>query len=197
MTDQPDITDEMLMARLRDDDREALGVLVERYQQDIFRFCHHYLRDGERARDIAQETFIRVFVARNRFDVSRAFRPWLLCIARNLCLNDIKRKKTVQMESLEAYASEARDLSGAVSATVAGGAVEQMTAEDRKGALARILDGLDDESRELIRLRFYEELPAKDIAEVLGSSEGAIRTRLHRVLKRLRDQHLDERMNLE
>lgn len=197
MTDQPDITDEMLMARLRDDDREALGVLVERYQQDIFRFCAHYLRDAERAKELAQETFIRIYVARNRFDVTRAFRPWMLCIARNLCLNDIKRKKTVNMESLEEYASDARELSGTVAmAQTTGGALEQLAADDRRAALARILDGLDEESRELIRLRFYEELPARDIAEVLGSSEGAIRTRLHRVLKRLRELNQDEKEDL-
>lgn len=197
MTDTPEISDEALMARLRDDDREALGTLVERYQQDIFRFCAHYLRDAERAKELAQETFIRIYVARNRFDVTRAFRPWMLCIARNLCLNDIKRKKTVNMESLEEYASDARELSGTVAmAQTTGGALEQLAADDRRAALARILDGLDEESRELIRLRFYEELPARDIAEVLGSSEGAIRTRLHRVLKRLRELNQDEKEDL-
>jgi RNA polymerase sigma-70 factor (ECF subfamily) len=196
MTDTPEISDEDLMARLRDDDREALGTLVERYQQDIFRFCVHYLRDTERAKEIAQETFIRVYVARNRFDVTRVFRPWMLCIARNLCLNDIKRKKTVNMESLEEYASDARELSGAVTLVNPDGPLERMEAEDRRAALARILHGLDEESRELIRLRFYEELPARDIAEVLGSSEGAIRTRLHRVLKRLRELNQDEKNEL-
>ena len=196
MTNSPEISDEALMARLRDDDREALGTLVERYQQDIFRFCAHYLRDTERAKEIAQETFIRVYVARSRFDVTRSFRPWMLCIARNLCLNDIKRKKTVNMESLEDYASDSREISGAVSHEDPGGAIEQMVADDRRAALARILEGLDDESRELIRLRFYEELPARDIAEVLGSSEGAIRTRLHRILKRLRELNQDEKADL-
>jgi RNA polymerase sigma-70 factor (ECF subfamily) len=196
VTPLPEITDEALMARLRDDDREALGTLVERYQQDIFRFCAHYLRDTERAKEIAQETFIRVYVARSRFDVTRAFRPWMLCIARNLCLNDIKRKKTVNMESLEEYASDSREISGMVAQAEPGGPLEQMVAEDRRTALARILEGLDDESRELIRLRFYEELPARDIAAVLGSSEGAIRTRLHRVLKRLRELNQDERDDL-
>jgi RNA polymerase sigma-70 factor (ECF subfamily) len=196
MTDTPEITDEYLMGRLRDDDREALGILVERYQQDIFRFCAHYLRDTERAKEIAQETFIRVYVARSRFDVTRSFRPWLLCIARNLCLNDIKRKKTVNMESLEEYASDARELSGALTLSNPNGPLERMESDDRRAALTRILEGLDDESRELIRLRFYEELPARDIAEVLGSSEGAIRTRLHRILKRLRELNQDEKLDL-
>ena len=110
------LTDEDLMMRLRKGDESALALLVERYQNDLFRFCLYYVREIEQAKEMAQETFLRVFVARDRFDTSRRFRPWVLCIARNLCLNELKRRKTVSMESLESYASAARDaLSGVLS----------------------------------------------------------------------------------
>ncbi len=166
---------------------DALGTLVHRYQNDIFRFCLHYVRDVERAREMAQETFIRVYVARARFDASRKFRPWVLCIARNLCLNELKRKKAVPMESLEEYASSAREETGEVLQSPADGPDGLLMMAERYELLAEALASLDHESREIVTLRFFERMQARDIAEIVGSTEGAVRTRLHRILKSLRD----------
>ena len=63
----------------------------------------------------------------------------------------------------------------------------------RREILAELLDTLDAESREIVILRFFERMPARDIAEVVGSTEGAIRTRLHRILKALRERSLKVR----
>ena len=178
------------MVTLREGDREALAELVRRYQNDIFRFCLHYLRDHELARDLAQETFVRVYVARQRFDETRKFRPWVLCIARNLSLNELKRKKSVHMESLEEYASAARDDDGGVQRTSDGTPDRELMDQERREVLAKLLDMLDVESREIVTLRFFEKMSARDIAEAVGSTEGAVRTRLHRILKSLREKSL-------
>lgn len=187
-------TDEKLMVDLKNGDREALGHLVRRYQNDVFRFCLHYLRDVERAKEIAQETFIRVQVSCQRFDETRVFRPWLLCIARNLSLNELKRKKTVLMESLEEYASVAREESGEISSVSSDGPDHELMEKERQEYLERLLLALDDDSREIITLRFFQQMSAREIAEIVGSTEGAIRTRIHRLLKTLRNKSeaLDE-----
>jgi RNA polymerase sigma-70 factor (ECF subfamily) len=149
----------------------------------------HYLKEVEVARDTAQETFVRVYTASARFDVRRKFRPWVLCIARNLCLNELKRKKTVSMEAFEEYASSARDGSGEVFRYSGDGPDEALMAQERRELLERALNALDDGARELVMMRFFERLSAKDIAEVVGSTEGAVRTRLHRVLSGMRTQY--------
>ena len=182
-------TDEVLMARLCQGHDWALAELVRRYQNDIYRFCLHYVREIESAREMAQETFLRVFTARMRFDASRKFRPWVLCIARNLCLNELKRKKTVSMETLEIYASAARDESGDVLRFSGNGPDETSMARERREALVRMLETLNAESKEILTLRFFERMSAREIAEVVGSTEGAVRTRLHRILSGLREQH--------
>ena len=192
----PTPNDEGLMALLGEGDQRALAELVRRYQNDIFRFCLHYVRDVERAKEMSQETFIRVYVARTRFDATRKFRPWLLCIARNLCLNEIKRKKTVTMESLEEYASSARTESGEVFQSSADGPDQILMAEERRAMVAEALAKLDSESREIVMLRFYERMQARDIAEVVGSTEGAVRTRLHRILKSMRSLYVAEKDEL-
>lgn len=189
-------TDEDLMERLCRGHQEALAELVRRYQNDIFRFCLHYLHEAERAKEIAQETFVRVYVARARFDGARAFRPWILCIARNLCLNELKRKKAVPMESLEEYASAARLDSGEVIRSPADNPDQLMMGAERREALRRALADLDAESRELVTLRFFQRLPAREIADILGSTQGAVRTRLHRILKSLREKHAADREDL-
>lgn len=188
-----DMKDEELMALLARGEKEALATLVQRYQNDIFRFCLHYLKDVERARELAQETFIRVYVARARFDPQRTFRPWVLRIARNLCLNELKRKRAVTMESLETYAGTARSETGELFGSNEDGPDEAVMAGERRALLAEALGSLDPEAREIVTLRFFEHLSAKEIAEVTGGTEGAVRTRLHRVLKSLRSQYLDRK----
>lgn len=188
---QTDSADEALMVHLCQGRDSALAELVRRYQNDIFRFCLHYLKEVDAARDMAQQTFVRVYTARDRFDAARRFRPWLLCIARNLCLNELKRKKTVSMETLEEYASAARDegRGGEVLRFSGEGPDEVLMAKERRELLAKALDSLDEESREIVVLRFFQRMPAREIAEIVGSSEGAIRTRLHRVLSGLRKNY--------
>lgn len=188
MSGGPDISDEQLMAALDAGDEQALAALVERYQTDIFRFCLHYLKNVESAREMAQETFLRIYTARSRFEVDRKFKPWMLCIARNLCLNEIKRRRTVQMETLEEYASSARTESGGVLRAADDNPYEILRTQERHGFVLTMLDSLPEESREVVVLRYFEKLSAREIAEIVDSTEGAVRTRLHRILKQMRDR---------
>ena len=191
-----DRTDEALMTELRSGLESALAELVRRYQQDVFRFCLHYLKEVEAAKDLAQETFLRVYTSRERFDAARRFKPWVLCIARNLCLNELKRKKTVSMETLEQYASSARDGSGGLAHYSADAPDEALMLRERREALRQAIEELNVESRELVVLRFFERMSAKEIADVVGSTEGAIRTRLHRLLGSMRERHAPRRGEL-
>ncbi len=180
-------TDEQLMASLSQGEERALAELVRRYQKDVFRFTLHYVRNVEQAKELSQETFLRVFTARDRFDVDRKFKPWLLCIARNLCLNDLKRKRAVPMESLETYASASRDSGGELHQAASDGPIEILMAEERREGLMAALGQLPEDAREIVMMRYFQKMQARDIAEVMNSTEGAIRTRLHRILKQMRD----------
>jgi RNA polymerase sigma-70 factor (ECF subfamily) len=181
-------TDEMLMALLSEGQDDSLAELVRRYQNDVFRFCMHYVKNFETAKEMAQETFLRIYSARERFDVTREFKPWMLCIARNLCLNEIKRKKNVQMETLEDYASSAREESGEILQISDDSPSERLITQERREALMRMLDLLPPEAREIVVLRYFERLSAREIADIMDSTEGAVRTRLHRALRYLQEQ---------
>lgn len=180
-------TDEYLMHQLSLGHENALADLVRRYQNDVFRFCLHYLKNVDIAKEMAQETFLRIYAARDRFDIERKFKPWMLCIARNLCLNELKRKKAVQMETLEEYASSSREESGEMLHSAADGPAEKLMAQERAQALQAALGELPEDAREIVVLRYFERMSAREIAEIVDSTEGAIRTRLHRVLRQLRE----------
>ncbi len=184
-----DRSDEQLMAALAEGEQSALEGLMDRFQNDIFRFCLHYLRDVERARDLTQETFIRVYTASSRFDESRKFKPWLLCIARNLCLNELKRRKTVPMESFEEYASAPRADAAQVLRAGNPRPDEHAISDERLRVLSQALETLSEEAREIVTLRFFQRMSAKEIGEIVGSTEGAVRTKLHRILAGLRQEY--------
>ena len=90
----------------------------------------------------------------------------------------------------------ARTETGEVLRSEAGGPDQLAMTGERRALLAQALDGLDDDSREIVVLRFFERLPAREIAEIVGSTEGAVRTRLHRILKGLRAKYQGMRENM-
>lgn len=199
MEDLTGHTDEQLMELLRTGRDEALAELVRRYQHEVFRFCLHYLRDSEQARDRTQETFLRVFRAREQFDTARQFKPWLLCIARNLCLTELKRPRMVSLDAVgEAYEGswEERWRSSEAAATTVS-PYERLTTDEQRLALVRALESLEPEDRELIVMRYFEQMSPQDMAAVFEIREGALRTRLHRALCRLRAMCEDIRNDLE
>lgn len=176
--------------------QSALESLMHRYQKDIFRFCLHYLREVEHAKELTQETFIRVYTASGRFDESRRFRPWVLRIARNLCLNELKRKKTVPIESLEEFATSARLESGEFLRSPIDAPDERAMTAERLELLAKFLDSLREEAREIVVLRYFERMSAREIAGIVGSTEGAVRTKLHRILMSLRTEFIESGKDL-
>ena len=186
MNGNAECSDEKLMELLRDGDKNALVHLVERYQNDVFRFCLHYLGDMESARETAQETFLRVYTARDRFDVTRVFRPWMLCIARNMCLNILKRRKVVPMDSLEELETGENGSPRYSMHAATEHPLESILSDERRRILLNIVNGLAPEVREVLMMRYFEQMSSREIAEVLETTEGAVRTRLHRALNQLR-----------
>ncbi len=168
---------------------EAFGELVCRYQNSVYRLCLYYLREPEAAKDLTQEAFLKAFEARARFNASLDFRPWICRIGRNLCLNQLKRQKIIPMVSLDELTSprtsDSKGQFGYEPSDQAPLPSEQMDKKERLTGMMEALESMDDPSRELIYFRYFNRLSAGEIARMTDSTEGAVRTRLHRALKRL------------
>jgi RNA polymerase sigma-70 factor (ECF subfamily) len=167
------------MARVRDGNVAAFQVLYERHHRSLFNFLLRLLADRPTAEDLLQETFLRVYLHRESYRPTAAFRTWLFTIARNLALDHFRRGGTVLERVGEDRVALVPDPSPSPLRRVeAGQELRQLEA-----ALQQLPPG----QREVILLSRYAGLSHPEIAEVTGSSPEAVRVALHRALSRLRD----------
>src|SRR2546422_8792721 len=94
--------DAALMLRVKQGDTEAFTALVDKYKQPVMNLVYRMIRDLTEAEDIAQNVFVQVYKSAPRYQVSSKFSTWLFTIARNLCLNEIRRRSRHPTDSMEA-----------------------------------------------------------------------------------------------
>jgi len=157
-----------LARRARRGDSAAFDQLVLRFHRPVYRLCRRMLRSPH-AEDLAQETFVRAFVHFDRFDPERPLLPWLLAIARRLCLDLLRRERVmVEVETMP----EAVD--------PAPSPERQTLLREQMSRLERALAELDEGPREAIVLFHVEEMSYRDIAAALEVPIGTVMTWLHR-----------------
>src|SRR6266481_260865 len=102
--------DAALMLRVKQGDTAAFEQLVDKYKQPVMNVVYRMLRDATEAEDVAQNVFVQVYKSASRYEVSSKFSTWLFTIARNLCLNEIRRRSRHPAESIDAPYYEQEDL---------------------------------------------------------------------------------------
>src|SRR5216684_5251179 len=108
MSNNPD-PDAALMLRVKRGDDAAFAELVDKYKQPVMNLACRTLRDATEAEDLAQNVFVQVYKSAHRYRASAKFSTWLFTIARNLCLNEIRRRSRHRAESLDAPHPEYED----------------------------------------------------------------------------------------
>lgn len=180
------VTDESLMAEVVSGNTQAFAAIVERHQVDLYRYCMSFLKNPERAQDAVQEVFLRAYTKAGTFDKARLFRPWFFRIARNLCLNLLERDRIVEMDSLQDPSLNPYGQDGWVWESDMPDPGAKAVEVERHRLLLTAMKALPEREREIVELRFFQNMCARDIADIVGSTEGAVRTKLHRTLKGLR-----------
>lgn len=163
-------------ARLAAGDAGAWAEVEAAYRGDLVRFALGYLGDVAAAEDAAQETFVR---ALSSGSAPEAVRPWLYRIARNLCLNTLRSRRVRSEERLPTRAPFHESVVGHLTRLVAR--------EDVHG-LREELERLSLEHREVLGLRYGEDLSRAEIAEVLDLAPSVVKSRLYEATKVLRDR---------
>jgi RNA polymerase sigma-70 factor (ECF subfamily) len=174
-------TDAALMDRVRQGDREAFEALVLRYQQPVLSFVHRILRDGAEAEDVAQHTFVQIWRAAHRYRSSARFSTWLFTIARNLCLNEIRRRARHPAESLDASGAEDDQAPARQHADVAAeGAPDLLVREELVQKVDEAIAELPENQRTALLLCREEEMSYEEIAQVLDTSVSATKSLIFR-----------------
>lgn len=186
----PDDPDVALMRRVKRGDRDAFTVLVDKYRQPILNLLYRMLHDATEAEDLAQAAFVQVFRFAGRYRENARFSTWLFTIARNLCLNELRRRSRHPADSLEASQSARPDLpplerpdpdSPSPPANLLHTELEQL--------IQQALDALPEKQRMAILLCRDEELSYDQISNILGCSLSATKSLIHRGRETLK-QHL-------
>jgi len=152
-------------------DREAFGELVRRHQPGVSRFVARYLRSREDGDEVVQETFLRAWAQIGRFQPGTNFAAWILTIARFLCM---ARLKDAQRHPPPASLDPALEPPGP-------------PLPENLERLQQACAQLPLPQREVVAMRFFDELDYRSIAEITGATEVALRSRLHDALERLKE----------
>jgi RNA polymerase sigma-70 factor (ECF subfamily) len=167
-----DIEDRELVRRVLAGQTDDFRVLVERHQRPIFRFAAGLLGNRAEAEDVTQEAFLAAFANLSGYDSSRAaFSTWLFTIARNRCINLLKRTRPIALNELDSI--------GGV------GSTDPIVRQELSQQLDRALASLPVEQRSAFVLAEIEELPYAEIARIEGTSLGTVKSRIHRAKQRL------------
>ncbi len=178
------ISEAELVARVLAGSQEAFRELVERYQRPVLSVIVRMVRDSQLAEDLAQEVFLKVYRRLRTFDPQRKLSSWLFKIAHNTTLDHLRRKhvRTIPLEVEREEGTVANEHLPDLS-------VESPDTQVHRGDLASALEAtiatLRPEYREVVVLRYQEDMSYQEIVEITGLPMGTVKTHLHRARKEM------------
>lgn len=183
-------SDEALMLSFRDGEPRAFEELVARHRRGLFNFLLRSVQNRSRAEELLQEVFLRVVRSKDRYERTAKLTTWLYTIARNLCVDHSRRQKHRRVASLDAPMSRGDEGNERTMLdTVAGkelGADRQAISRQLHVTLQRAIATLPEEQREVFLLREMQDLPFKEIGEIVGVPENTVKSRMRYALEKLR-----------
>jgi RNA polymerase sigma-70 factor (ECF subfamily) len=181
--------DAALMLRVKQGDSAAFTELVDKYKQPVLNLAYRTLRDATEAEDLAQNVFVQVYKSAERYKSTAKFSTWLFTIARNLCLNEIRRRSRHPAESLDAPHPEQEDQPlQQVEDKKTFSPPESLLQGELAQNIERALADLPENQRSAILLCRQEDLSYEEIAGILGCSVSATKSLIHRGRETLKER---------
>lgn len=175
-----------LMLRLKQGDDLALNRLMDRWQNPLVAFILRYTGNEHDALDLAQETFVRIYETRSRYQPKASFSAYLFMIASNLCRNLARWRGRHPAVSLDAAAADSADLEKKLPIHIDTPA-DSAERHDLACAVREHVQALPHDLKTAILLFEFQDLTHEEIATTLGCTSKAVETRLYRARKILRD----------
>ena len=175
--DLASLDDRELVRRAQEQDAQAFGVLVGRYEVKVRRLCAALTADPDAAEELAQITWVKAFEAIGHLREGERFFGWLRQIAVNQLRDSFKRRRLPQVPFDEALHDGPDESPGPEGA---------LLRQERQGEISRALRSLSEHDRHMLALRYQQDLSYRDIALEMGTTEGTVATWLYRAKERLR-----------
>jgi RNA polymerase sigma-70 factor, ECF subfamily len=183
-------SDHGLLEAARTGDEAAFAELVRRYRNQITNYVYRMTNDYDLAVDLAQETFLRVYRAADRYQTGYAFSTYIYRIATNLAISELRRRKRRRLVSLTGFFGERESGEPAELDPADVRPLQDVTlvSEERRAAVGRAIATLPEKYRAPLVLRDIEERSYDEIAGILELSEGTVKSRISRARSFLRDK---------
>jgi RNA polymerase sigma-70 factor, ECF subfamily len=184
-----ELSDEDLLTRLRDGERDLFGAVVRRFQNEIFLYLLRYTGDRQNAEDSFQNTFLQVYLKIGQYEPGRPVRPWLYRIATNQAIDLMRSQGRHHSARIDLPSEETAEGGGGTLLDCLSSAerepYERLLLDEKRQQVQQAIMELPPAMRDVVLLVFYAELKYADIAEILGVPVGTIKSRLHNALIRL------------
>jgi len=167
-------TEQQWIAEAKAGDKDAFAKLVEKYKKPVYSVCYRMLGTPTAAEDAAQEAFIRAYMAIDRYDTSRSFATWVLSIASNYSIDQLRKKKVIIL-------SMDNEKHAWLAPPDPGPSPEKAALEKEKlGQIQSLLTSLNEVDRAAVILQYWHDYSYEQIAETLDLSSSAVKSRLFR-----------------
>lgn len=167
------------MIKVKEGELDQLGLLFERYHRLLFSFFYNRSQNVSLSEDLVQNVFVRILKYRHNFRGDGEFKSWIFHIARNVHYDYQRKRRISPAGQLEEWEGEIRDDSNSQ--------CEKIIQREEMDQLKAALQQLDPDKREVIVLAKLKGMPYKEIGRLLGCSEGAVKVRVFRALKTLKE----------
>lgn len=183
------LSDHELIEATKQGDEQAFAEIVNRYRNPITNFLYRFLNDYEEAVDLAQETFVRVYFAIERYHTDYAFSTYIYRIASNLAISEIRKRKRRKLLSLTGlFQGESENETEFQPPDEKSLQDEDLIEDERNRVIARAIAALPDKYRAPIILREIENKSYEEIAQILDLGLGTTKSRISRARALLKDK---------
>lgn len=170
--------DNILMTKVKNGDLDKLGLLFERYKKPLFGFFYGMNKDTAVSEDLVQNVFFRILKYRNLFREEGEFRTWMFHIARNVSHDHFRKIKWKGKEDIDHWKDQLASNENRQ---------EEYRHDDEIQLLSRAMDKLPEDKREILLLSKYQEKRYREIGEILGCTESAVKVKVFRALQELKE----------
>lgn len=183
------MTDSEIIKLVIRGEKEKFRMLVEQYQQMVFRTCMGFLHNKDDADDLTQDIFFQAYQSLSRFKGEAAFSTWLYRIAVNASLNKVRKSsKNLILQRIDAFFGTEKSGEAPFLPSDAEDPENILIRQEHVEWVRRALDSLPENQRTAIVLSKYDDLSQKEIAEIMKTSQGAVEALLQRAKKNLREK---------
>ena len=173
------VSDNQLMFSVKKGNLDHLGLLFERYHRILFRFFYNYNQNVELSEDLVQNVFVRILKYRHRFKGTGEFKSWMFHIARNVQFDHYRKKRIKATDRVEDWEEQLTDSSTDFT--------QEMIKREEYQRLQKAIQKLPSDKREVLVLSKLQGKKYKEIGELLGCTEGAVKVKVFRALKALKE----------